>query len=660
MVATGQEPTLPPDVQQDAHASLAVDDPSEYVEAITQRLQLTHQKIASPSPPSIANPYQEGSLIFAMTTPPERTSKLASCWKGPFRICRVPNDYQVVYEDSEVQRTIHINHAIPAKFTAPDLPKPMPAPETPRPPLGYVPTGLLGHRPPPPAPAAPAWDSSSSSTTASTTPPPAAPAESEMQPPATAPANQRPEPAPCPRRSPRLNLEPGRMCAIKGPPINPPHQSNKTSRIARTYPLTVPYNQCLGSRADSLSFPSLRLVDLRNGQSQYLSTVKQLVDALPKTVDPSSRYALRSHIARPGQKRLWHSMRAVIWWLLPSHGIFRRTSDSLQYFLTRQGRRVVLPPSERYLTWVHDPAPPPTRYHGDLTSPAPPGNRDNQENTPPQDASCQLPRRLWPRRRREKQPGSSTNENSASRSADPATWPGSVANRNSAFQEAHAATQPRSTANRNSPFTENRPGTSGSSRSTPVEHPRTFLRPQHPRFWTNQNSERRFDPDHPEFRGVYKPAQPSIQQNSAHRLHRDSFSGSGLSSPALQRSHRDSFSGSPPGQLNIETSLTDPHREARIAGGSRLGIVYPLPRATRPDTRLEVDAAPPEAAALSRAERSPTVLDIQETGWLESPRCPESFQRCRSRSPRRHTRKWPRNRSSGVYRPKKRSPHRVH
>ena len=122
MVATGREPTLPSDVQQDAHASPAVGDPSEYVEAITQRLQLTHQQMASPPPPSVANPYQEGSLIFAMTTPPERASKLSPRWKGPFRICRVPNDYQVVHEDGEVRRTMHVNHSKPAKFTAPDLP----------------------------------------------------------------------------------------------------------------------------------------------------------------------------------------------------------------------------------------------------------------------------------------------------------------------------------------------------------------------------------------------------------------------------------------------------------------------------------------------------------------------------------------------------------
>ena len=126
MIATGWEPTLPDDVQQDAHASPAVDDPSEYVEAITHRLQLTHQQMTSPSPPSITNPYQEGSLIFAITTPPERASKLSPWWKGPFRVCRVPNDYQVVYEDGEVQRTIQINHAKPTKFTAPDLLEQMP------------------------------------------------------------------------------------------------------------------------------------------------------------------------------------------------------------------------------------------------------------------------------------------------------------------------------------------------------------------------------------------------------------------------------------------------------------------------------------------------------------------------------------------------------
>ena len=44
-----------------------------------------------------------------------------------------------------------------------------------------------------------------------------------------------------------------------------------------------------------------------------------------------------------------------------------------------------------------------------------------------------------------------------------------------------------------------------------------------------------------------------------------------------------------------------------------LGIIYPLlPRAARPDMRLQIDAVLPEAAALDRQTRTPTVLEIVE------------------------------------------------
>ena len=242
MVATCREPTLPPDVQHDAHASPSVDDPTNYVEVLAQWLKLTHQQMASPPPPAVVNPYQKGSLIYAMTTPPERSNKLTPRWKGPFRVRRIPNEYQVVYEVGAMWHTVHINHTKPTKFTAPDLPEPVPAPETLRPAFGYLPSGFLGPRPrpppPPPAAAAPTEGLSLSPTVAVPAPRPSAPTASEMPPPATAPANQQVEPAVRPRRSPRLNPEPDRVCAIKGPPGNLPPQSEKNFQYGQDIPLT--------------------------------------------------------------------------------------------------------------------------------------------------------------------------------------------------------------------------------------------------------------------------------------------------------------------------------------------------------------------------------------------------------------------------------------
>ena len=114
MIATGREPTLPPDLESNACASPSLDDPASFVEAVKKRLMLTHQQMAPPLAPAATNPYQEGSLIFALTTPPERANKLAPRWKGPFVVRRVPNPYQVIYEDGSAWRTILINHAKPA------------------------------------------------------------------------------------------------------------------------------------------------------------------------------------------------------------------------------------------------------------------------------------------------------------------------------------------------------------------------------------------------------------------------------------------------------------------------------------------------------------------------------------------------------------------
>ena len=112
--------------------------------------------------------------------------------------------------------------------------------------------------------------------------------------------------------------------------------------MVRTYPLTLGYNQCLGAKDNPCAFSSVCLVDLRNGEREYLSTIEQLITALSKTEDPASHLALRTHITPTGHPRLRHSMRAALWWLLPSDGEFCRAPHALHYYLARQGRHVVL------------------------------------------------------------------------------------------------------------------------------------------------------------------------------------------------------------------------------------------------------------------------------------------------------------------------------
>ena len=135
MIATGREPTLPPDLATDANPSPSSEDAPDYVEEIRQSLQLAHQQMTLPPTDAPPNPYQEGSLVYVVTPPPERTSKLTPRWKGPYRVCRIPNDYQVVYEDDGVKRTVHINQVKPAKLTTPYLPAVVPPAEPPSPPL---------------------------------------------------------------------------------------------------------------------------------------------------------------------------------------------------------------------------------------------------------------------------------------------------------------------------------------------------------------------------------------------------------------------------------------------------------------------------------------------------------------------------------------------
>ena len=356
MVATGREPTLPPDLEGDACTSLALEDPASYVEAVKKCLTLTHQQMTPPPAPVATNPYREGSLIFAMTPPPERTNKLPPWWKGPFVVKRVPNPYQVTYEDGLVWHTIHVNHAKPAKTPAAGFPAPLPTPAPPKPTLRYLPRGL--QRPlsrrllPLPQPAAPTSGPPQPAAEQPAATPPLsrrptrsaanrnlAPRAVQQPPTASGRANENSRPGQQLRRSARLTP---RACTIKRPPQPAAPQLRSDHKMARTYPLSLDYNQCLGSKEHPYSFSSILLEDLHSDQQEYLITVQQLIDALPKSFGLTSRFALRGQVTPTGHQRLRHSMRATLWWLLPSDGEFRRAPNGVQYYLARQGRRVVL------------------------------------------------------------------------------------------------------------------------------------------------------------------------------------------------------------------------------------------------------------------------------------------------------------------------------
>ena len=151
------------------------------------------------------------------------------------------------------------------------------------------------------------------------------------------------------------------MCINSQPQAAPAH-SKRASTIARTYPYLLPYRTCLGRLEDPCSFSSIYIEDLYSGRKTYVKHIQQIIDILPRTVDPSSRYTLRAQVTPSGHQRMRDSLRTALWWLLPKDGDFRRAADGIHYYLARQGRRVILrggnvtsPLHESRLLWIHDP-----------------------------------------------------------------------------------------------------------------------------------------------------------------------------------------------------------------------------------------------------------------------------------------------------------------
>ena len=278
-----------------------------------------------------------------------------------------------------------VNHVKPAKTPAGGFPVPVSPPDQPSPPPMYLSRNLqwkLPAKPPQPAapteglpqPAAPAAEPTQPATAPSAAPPP------PSRPTTRSSANENSVPHPEPRsaaapgranensrlgqplrRSARLN--PTAMCLNSQPQVTPAHSSTP-STMARTYPYLLPYCTCLGRLEDPCSFSSIYVEDLYSGQMTYIKHIQQIIDILPKTMDPSSRFTLHDQVTPLGHQRMRDSLRTALWWLLPKDGDFRRASDEIHYYLARQGWRVVLrggnvtsPLHESCLMWIHDPHP---------------------------------------------------------------------------------------------------------------------------------------------------------------------------------------------------------------------------------------------------------------------------------------------------------------
>ena len=56
------------------------------------------------------NPFNQGDLILIHQQPMERTHKLFPKWRGPFKVNKIPNPFQVQYEDEGREKITHVRN----------------------------------------------------------------------------------------------------------------------------------------------------------------------------------------------------------------------------------------------------------------------------------------------------------------------------------------------------------------------------------------------------------------------------------------------------------------------------------------------------------------------------------------------------------------------
>ena len=473
------------------------------------------------------------------------------------------------------------------------------------------------------------------------------------------------------------------MC-LNSQPQAAPAQSSTASTMARTYPYLLPYRTCLGRLEDPCSFSSIYIEDLYNGQKTYVKHIQQIIDILPKTVDPSSRFTLRTQVTPLGHQRMRDSLRAALWWLLPRDGDFRRASDCIHYYLARQGRRVVLrggnvtsPLHERRLLWIHDPHPnQPSRVTPRKTAPK------KNNDTVPRNNHHTVPRNT-----------NTVNKSDAHARAPLGTIPSaSWYNSNLPLPSAPSPRKnvcepvPRNNITQREGNVQIHSEANSSSLPPKRKRDRKHRRERrarerennresfiHDARWANQRSlvpasssvpvrvtqsvPQAIDPISSMRTAVYPPLEsvgnPTANENSPFQIGLESRRNLGLYKPTAPDPDQDTWAYSPAANSS-EIGPPSPTRTSAANSSesrTRTGIVYPLqPRGRRPDVCIEVEASLPEIAALLRP-------DLRQP---ESPTRPQEAPANLPRTYRRLSRKRRRNRSTAVFRPAKRSPPRGH
>ena len=597
-----------------------------------------------------------------------------------------------------VWRTVHVNHAKPAKAPPGGFPVPIaPATSAISPPK-YTSRNLSWRKPPPPQPAAPvagpsqprapahpASPSLSRPTAPSSANQEAAPLPEQRSPPSQPRANENSRSGPPLRRSERLKAN----RPIDRPTQAAPTHSQPSINMARTFPYSLSYDACIGDEERTYNFSSIYIEDLQTGRRTYIQHVQQIIDLLPRTVDPSSRYTLRGHVTPSGHQRMRDSLRLALWIVLPPDGDFRRAPNGLHYHLARQGRRVVLrggdvtsPLHDSRLRWVYDPQPrqtpsvPPSHSPSSPVHPPVPRINDSASKSDPTVPRINktVPRNVYPPPRKESTaisiaPSSDVRVRAPFTRIESSVWRNSsqqncppVPRNNVTDSDGPTAPPPqkrkRNRVNRRERRAREREERAmideafnhdarwniqspGALSSTTIPDPLTTIGLPHS------------EPISAMRPAVYLPVteqgRPVANENSSSLSGQELRESVGLP-PGLYKApdpdpHHHFRNSS--WACSSEDDPPSPTRTSRACSSGarpRTGIIYPLqPRQRRPDTHITVEAASlPEPAALHREE----LLPAREV--------PTDLTRPSQRPGRKRRRK----RSSAIYRPAKRSPPR--